>query len=63
MTKPVLPNSQKVQKTVLELQEVCHQFDALNFNLDELITQVDVEIQNSPLTIFLSKKIRETKSA
>jgi hypothetical protein len=35
----------------------------LNFNLDELITQVDVEIQNSPLTIFLSKKIRETKSA
>jgi hypothetical protein len=63
MTKPVLPNSQKVQKTVLELQEVCHQFDVLNFNLDELITQVDVEIQNSPLTIFLSKKIRETKSA
>jgi hypothetical protein len=63
MTKPVLTDSQKAQKTVLELEAVCHQFDALNFKLDELISQVDVEIQNSPLTVYLSKKNRGTKSA
>jgi low affinity Fe/Cu permease len=63
MNKPVLPDPQKIQKTVVNLQEVCHQFDALNFKLDELIAQVDVEIRNSPLTLYHLKKRHETKSA
>jgi hypothetical protein len=63
MTIPVLPDPQKVQKTVVKLQEVCKQFDALNLTLDELIAQVDAEIQNSPLTIYHLKKSRETQSA
>jgi hypothetical protein len=63
MNSPVLPDPQKVQKTVMNLQEVCSQFDALNFTLDELIARVDKEIQNSPLTIYRLKKIRAIKSA
>ncbi|MCG9892761.1 MAG: hypothetical protein MH252_17015 [Thermosynechococcaceae cyanobacterium MS004] len=63
MTIPVLPDPQKIQKTVVELQEVCRQFDALNFTLDELIAHVDAEIQNSPLTIYHLRKSRETQSA
>jgi hypothetical protein len=63
MSTPILPNSQKVQKNVVKLQEVCQQFDTLNFTLDELIAQVDAEIQNSPLTIYHLRKSRETKNA
>ncbi|CAN1213221.1 Transferase hexapeptide repeat containing protein [Tumidithrix helvetica PCC 7403] len=58
MTSPVLPDPQKVQKTVVKLQEVCNQFDLLNFKLDELIAQVDAEIRKSPLTIYHLKKSR-----
>ncbi len=63
MNNPALPDSQKVQKTVTRLKEVCHQFDALNVTLDGLIAQADKEIQNNPLTIHRSKKICTTKSA
>jgi hypothetical protein len=63
MTMPISPDPQKVQKTIVELQAVCRQFDALNFTLDELIAQVDSEIQNSPLTIYHLRKGRETQSA
>lgn len=63
MSNPVLPDSQKVKKTVVKLQEVCRQFDALNFTLDELIAQIDAEMQNYPLTIYHLKKSRQTKSA
>jgi hypothetical protein len=63
MNSPVLPDPQKVQKTVMNLQEVCRQFDALNFTLDELISQADKEIQNSPLAIYRLKKNHATKSA
>jgi hypothetical protein len=63
MTIPVPPDPQKVQKTVVKLQEVCRQFDALNFTLDELIEQVNTEIKNSPLTIYHLKKSRETQNA
>jgi hypothetical protein len=63
MTIPILPDPQKIEKTVVELQEVCRQFDALNFTLDELIAHVDEEIQNSPLTIYHLRKSRETQSA
>jgi hypothetical protein len=63
MNNSALPDPQKVQKTVMRLKEVCHQFDALNVTLDELIAQADKEIQNNPLTIHRSKKSRATKSA
>jgi hypothetical protein len=63
MTTPILPDPQKIQKTVVNLQEVCRQFDALNFTLDELIAQVDAEIQNNPLTIYHLKKRREAQNA
>lgn len=63
MTMHISSDPQKIQKTVVELQAVCQQFDALNFSLDELITQVDAEIQNSPLTVYHLRKSRETQSA
>jgi hypothetical protein len=63
MTIPILPDPKKTQKTVVKLQEVCRQFDSLNLTLDELIAQVDVEIQNSPLTIYHLKKSREIQNA
>lgn len=44
MNNPILPDPQRVQKTVMKLQEVCYQFDALNFMLDKLIEQADKEI-------------------
>jgi hypothetical protein len=65
MSTPILPNPQKIQKTVVKLQEVCQQFDTLNFTLDGLIAQIDAEIQNSPLTVYHLKKSqsREAQSA
>jgi flagellar hook-associated protein FlgK len=63
MSTPILPNSQKIQKTVVKLQEVCQQFDTLNGTLDGLITQIDAEIQNSPLTVYYLKKSREAQNA
>jgi hypothetical protein len=63
MSTPILPNPQKIQKTVVKLQEVYQQFDSLNFTLDELIAQIDGEIQNSPLTIYHLKKSREAQNA
>jgi hypothetical protein len=63
MNNPVLPDPQKVQKTVTELQDVCRQFDALNITLDEAIAQVDEEIRKSPLTLYHLKKNREIQSA
>jgi hypothetical protein len=63
MTTPILPDPQKIQKTVVNLQEICRQFDVLNFTLDELIAQVDAEIQNNPLTIYHLKKRREAQNA
>jgi hypothetical protein len=63
MNSPVLPDPQTVQKTVMNLQEVCRQFDALNLTLDELIAQADKEIQNSPLAIYRLKKNSSIKSA
>lgn len=44
MNNPILPDPQRVQKTVMKLQEVFYQFDALNFMLDKLIEQADKEI-------------------
>jgi hypothetical protein len=62
MNKQTIVDPQKVQKTVNQLREVCHQFDILNFNLDELISQVDAEIRNSPLTAYRLRKFnRSTK--
>lgn len=63
MSISLLPDPEKVQKTVVELQEVYWQFDALNCTLDDLIAQVDVEIQNSPLTSYRLRKSREMQVA
>jgi len=63
MNVPVLPDPQKVQQTVFKLQEVCRQFDALNFTLDTLIAHIDEEIQNNPLTIYHLKKNQAKQNA
>jgi hypothetical protein len=54
-----VPVPQKVQKTIVQLQKVCQQFDALNQTLDELIIQADAEIQNSPLALYRLRKEQE----
>jgi hypothetical protein len=61
MTKPLIPDPQKIQKTVLNLRKVCRQFDALNCTLDELIAQIESEIRNSPLTSYRLGKNPPTK--
>jgi hypothetical protein len=61
MTTPIQPNSQKIQKTVVELQELCQQFDTLNLTLDDLIAQIDAEIQSSSLTTYHLQKIRSAQ--
>jgi len=63
MNVPVSPDPQKVQKTVFKLQEVCGQFDALNSTLDELISHIDEEMRNNPLTIYHLKKNRAKQNA
>jgi hypothetical protein len=63
MNVPVLPDPQKAQQTVVKLQEVCRQFDALNFTLDSLLAYIDQEIQNDPLTIYHLKKNRAKQNA
>jgi hypothetical protein len=57
-----VPAPQKIQKTVVQLEEVCQQFDALNHVLDELIAQVDAEIQSSPLTLYRLRKAQAAQS-
>jgi hypothetical protein len=52
MNQQPIPNPEKVQQTVTKMREVCHQFDALNFALDQLIAQVETDIRNSPLTAY-----------
>jgi hypothetical protein len=63
MNVPVLPDPQKAQQTVVKLQEVCRQFDALNFTLDSLLSFIDQEIQNAPLTTYHLKKNRAKQNA
>jgi hypothetical protein len=57
MNQPPKPDPQKVEKTVRELKALCHQFDLLNFQLDELTAYVDAETRKSPLTAYRLKKI------
>jgi hypothetical protein len=52
MKQQVIPNPEKIEKTVRKLRAVCRQFDVLNFQLDELTAYVDTEIRNSPLTAY-----------
>lgn len=61
MNNPILPDPQRVQKTVMKLQEVFYQFDALNFMLDKLIEQADKEIQSNPLTIYRLKTMTQDR--
>ncbi len=50
MTNQPIPDPEKVKRTVTKLRGVCRQFDTLNITLDELISQVEAEIRQSPLT-------------
>jgi hypothetical protein len=61
MNKQSIPDPEKVKKTVRELRAVCRQFDALNFQLDELTAYVDAEIRNSPLTAYRLGKTPQSK--
>jgi len=40
------------------MREVCRQFDALNFALDEMIAQIEADIRNSPLTAYRLGKVK-----
>ncbi len=61
MNKQTIPDPEKIKKTVRELRAVCRQFDALNFQLDELIAYVDAEIRNSPLTAYRLGRATQSK--
>jgi hypothetical protein len=61
MNKQAIPDPEKIKKTVRELRAVCRQFDALNFQLDELIAYIDAEIRNSPLTAYRLGKASQPK--
>lgn len=61
--QPALPNPEKVQQTVAKMRQVCHQFDALNLALDELITQIEADIRQSPLTAYRLRKAQSVAQA
>jgi hypothetical protein len=61
MNKQAIPDPEKIKKTVCELRAVCRQFDALNFQLDELTAYIDAKIRNSPLTAYRLGKTPQTK--
>lgn len=61
MNHQVIPDPEKVKKTVRELRAVCRQFDTLNFHLDELTAYIDAEIRNSPLTAYRLGKATRSK--
>ena len=61
MNQQIVPDLEKVKKTVGELRAVCRQFDTLNFQLDELTAYVDTEIRNSPLTAYRLGKVPRSK--
>ncbi len=61
MNKQAIPDPEKIKKTVRELRAVCRQFDALNFQLDELTAYIDAEIRSSPLTAYRLGKAVQPK--
>lgn len=58
-----LPNPEKVKQTVAKMREVCHQFDALNLALDELIAKIEADIRNSSLTAYRRGKIKSVATS
>jgi hypothetical protein len=60
---PTLPDPEKVKQTVAKMREVCRQFDSLNFTLDELIAQIEVDIRNSSLTAYRLGRIKPTANS
>ncbi|MBW4618315.1 MAG: hypothetical protein KME17_02875 [Cyanosarcina radialis HA8281-LM2] len=60
---PTLPDPEKVKQTVARMREVCRQFDSLNFALDELIAQIEVDIWHSSLTAYRLGKIPSTANS
>jgi hypothetical protein len=57
MNEPLLPDSQKIRKTVVKLRNVCRQFDVLNSILDEFIAQVEAEIRKNSLHSYRRQQI------
>jgi hypothetical protein len=48
----------KVEETVAKLRMINHQFDALNFSLDLLLSEIDAEIRKNSLTAHRLHKIQ-----
>jgi hypothetical protein len=48
-SQPKIPDAETRAKSVARLQEVCHQFDALNLLLDRTIAQAELDIRRNPL--------------
>ncbi|SKB14587.1 conserved hypothetical protein [Planktothrix sp. PCC 11201] len=56
MTQKHQPDLQKVQQTSVKIQEVCQRADAGISILDDLISQLESQINTSPLYRYRSKK-------
>lgn len=56
MTQEHQPDLQKVQQTSVKIQEVCQRADAGISILDDLISQLESQINTSPLYRYRSKK-------
>jgi hypothetical protein len=50
--------TKKVEETVAKLRKVSHQFDALNFSLDLLLSEIDAEIRKNSVTAHRLHKNR-----
>jgi len=48
--------AQKVEETVAKLRIVSHQFDALNFSLDLLLSEIDAEIRKNSVIAYRLQK-------
>lgn len=58
MTQEHQPDLQKVKQTSVKIQEVCQRADAGISILDNLISQLEIQMNASPLYHYRSKKLR-----
>ena len=58
MTKKHQPDLQKVKQTSVKIQEVCQRADAGISILDNLISQLEIQMNASPLYRYRSKKTK-----
>lgn len=57
MTKKLsFPNPDQTNITVEKMKNICEDFDSINLELNQLISQIEIDISNSKLTTYRLRK-------